>query len=279
MDPIVRVPISVSGPAPTGRTNAYVLGRSDALLVDPAGESAELERQLDRRAPDAVLTTHAHPDHVGALARYAREYDLDVYARSGYEERFERATGVSPDATLRDGDVLSAGACSVEVTATPGHAPDHVALTVSGADAAPEGRNSGDLDDHDGAVLVGDLAVAEGSVFVGPPDGDMRGYLTALRRLHARAPDELLPGHGPAIARPREVLARLLAHRLDRERTVLAAVRNGAATPDAVVEAAYDKDLSGVRDLARRAVIAHLEKLAVEGAVEWDGERARPSDA
>ncbi|HMB49646.1 MAG TPA: MBL fold metallo-hydrolase, partial [Natronoarchaeum rubrum] len=48
---------------------------------------------------------------------------------------------------------------------------------------------------------------------------------------------------------------------------------------DAVVEAAYDKDLSGVRDLARRAVIAHLEKLAVEGAVEWDGERARPSDA
>ncbi len=270
MDRIASVSIPVSGPAPTGTTNAYVIGRSDALLVDPAGESDDLERALDRRSPTAVLATHTHPDHVGALARYAREYDLDVYTRSGYEKRFERATGVKPDANVRDGDVLPAGDFDVEATSTPGHAPDHVALTIGGVDATPrsEVRN--------GRVLVGDLAVAEGSVFVGPPDGDMRGYLTALRRLHARGPAELLPGHGPAIDDPRAVLRRLIAHRLDRERTVLAAVRNGHETPEVVVETAYEKDLSGVRDLARRAVIAHLEKLAVEGSIEWDGERARP---
>jgi len=273
MDPIASVAIPVSGPVPAGATNAYVLGRDDALLVDPAAESDELEQLLDARSPRAVLATHAHPDHVGALARYAREYDLTVYARSGYENRFERTTGVAPDDSLRDGDVLPAGDGAVEVTATPGHAPDHVALTVrAGADRTASGRRG----DAGARVLVGDLAVAEGSVFVGSPDGDVRGYLTALRRLHARAPDELLPGHGPAIAEPRAVLERLLAHRLDRERRVLAAVRDGAATPDAVVAAAYDKDLSGVRDLARRAVIAHLEKLAVEGSIGWDGERARP---
>jgi len=289
MDQIAGVPIPVSGPAPTGSTNAYVIGRNDALLVDPADESDELDRVLDRRSPAAVLATHAHPDHVGALARYAREYDLRVYARSGYEERFEHATGVTPDASVRDGDVVSAGNFGVEVTSIPGHAPDHVALTVRGVDAAvtDRGVDAAVTDHGDGPprsetretrVLVGDLAVAEGSVFVGPPDGDMRGYLTALRRLHTRAPGELLPGHGPVIDDPRAVLGRLIAHRLDRERAVLAAVNDGATTPDAVVAAAYDKDLTGVRDLARRAVIAHLDKLAIEGSVEWDGERARPVD-
>jgi len=280
MAQIAGVTIPVSGPVPTGTTNAYVIGRNDALLVDPAGESDELERALDRRSPDAVLATHTHPDHVGALDHYASEYDLDVYARTGYEDRFEHATGVTPDASVRDGDVVSAGNFGVEVTSMSGHAPDHVALTVRGVGAALPDRGDGPLrsDPRETRVLVGDLAVAEGSVFVGPPDGDMRGYLTALRRLHARAPGELLPGHGPVIDEPRAVLGRLIAHRLDRERTVLAAVNGGATTPDAVVAAAYDKNLSGVRDLARRAVIAHLDKLAVEGSVEWDGERARPVD-
>ncbi|SNZ13102.1 Glyoxylase, beta-lactamase superfamily II [Natronoarchaeum philippinense] len=269
MDPIARVVLPVSDAVPTGTTNAYVIGTSDAVLVDPAGRSSDLDARLDQRSPNAVLVTHAHPDHVGALEQYAAEYDLDVYARAGYEDRFERATGVTPDATLRNGDTISTGGLDISVTATPGHAPDHIALTVR--DAADAAASS-----EDDQMLVGDLAVAEGSVFVGSPDGDMRGYLTALRRLHARAPEALLPGHGPPITDPAAVLSRLVDHRLDRERRVLAAVRDGATTPDAVVEAAYDKDLSGVRDLARRAVIAHLEKLAVEDALDWDGERARP---
>ncbi len=113
----------------------------------------------------------------------------------------------------------------------------------------------------------------EGSVVVGAPEGDMRGYLTALRRLRARDPDVLYPGHGPVIREPTETIDRLISHRLDRERRVLDAVRNGARSPDEVVEAAYEKDLTGFRDLARATVVAHIEKLAVEGRVVWN-----PSD-
>jgi glyoxylase-like metal-dependent hydrolase (beta-lactamase superfamily II) len=265
MDAIRRIPVDVDGSVPPGATNAYVVGREDALLVDPGGESQALERALDERAPSAALVTHAHPDHVGGLARYVREYDLDVYCRAGYASRFETTTGQSPDRTVRDGATLRVGDVAVRVTSMPGHAPDHVALTVETPSVDGE------------RILVGDIAVAEGSVFVGAPDGDMRGYLTALRRLCVRGPAELLPGHGPPITTPRATLARLVSHRLDRERRVLAAVRDGAATPDAIVDAAYEKDLTGLRDLARRAVIAHLEKLAVEGTVAWDGERARPT--
>jgi hypothetical protein len=70
---------------------------------------------------------------------------------------------------------------------------------------------------------------------------------------------------------------RLLTHRLDRERRVRAAVADGATTVDAILDAAYEKDLSGVRDLAAGTVRAHLAKLAVEGSLRWDGERATPT--
>ncbi|WP_435076908.1 MBL fold metallo-hydrolase [Halococcus sp. AFM35] len=247
-----QIPVSVRTAAPGGETNTYLIGHEHALLVDPAAETPPLDGALDD--VEHLLVTHTHPDHVGGVAAYADR--ATVWARAGYEERFERATGVSPDRLFGPGTRIETDDGTVEVLATPGHAPDHVALTA------------------DGGMLVGDLAVAEGSVVVGSDDGDMRGYLTALRRLHARNPTRLYPGHGPVIDEPRGVVERLISHRLRRERAVLRAVREGARTVAAITDRAYGKDLSGVRKLAERTVEAHLEKLAVEGRVEWDGERA-----
>jgi len=251
-----RVAVAVPG-APGGTTNAYLVGDDPALLVDPAARCEALDAAVTERPVDHVAVTHAHPDHVGGVAAYADAHDATVWCRAGRAERFERAAGVAPDETFREGTVLPV-AGGVTVLDTPGHAPDHVAFAVG--------------DD----VLAGDLAVAEGSVAVAAPEGDLRGYLAALRRLYARDPARLLPGHGPVIDGPREVLGRLLAHRKDRERSVVRAVRDGARTLDEVVDGAYEKDLTGVRELAAGTVRAHLEKLAVEGAVDWDGERATP---
>ncbi len=241
--------------APGGATNAYVVGSEDALLVDPAGRTDELDAAVDERSVAHVAVTHAHPDHVGGVAHYADALDATVWCRAGREDRFERTAGVAPDKTFRPGRSLP-GTDGATPLDTPGHAPDHVAFRV------------GDT------VLVGDLAVAEGSVAVTAPDGDMRAYLIALRRLHAQNPERLLPGHGPAIKAPRETLARLVSHRRDRERRIETAVRGGARTLVDIVDAAYEKDLTGVREMAVRTVEAHLEKLAVEGRVEWDGELA-----
>ncbi|WP_135820348.1 MBL fold metallo-hydrolase [Halostella litorea] len=256
MDAIDRVAVPAAG-APGGTTNAYLVGRDAALLVDPAARTDDLDAAIEARDVAHVAVTHAHPDHIGGVAEYAARCDATVWCRAGRAERFERATGVAPDETFREGTVIPA-AGGVTVLDTPGHAPDHVAF-VAGDD-----------------VLAGDLAVAEGSVAVAAPEGDLRGYLTALRRLYARDPARLLPGHGPVIDAVRETLARLLAHRTDRERKVRRAVADGARTVDEVVDAAYAKDLTGVRDLAAGTVRAHLEKLAVEGVVAWDGERATP---
>jgi ribonuclease/clavin/mitogillin len=258
--------------APTGTTNAYLLGTEDCLLVDPAARTDTLDTVVAARDVATIAVTHTHPDHVGAVADYAAETGARVLARR--PDRFREATGVDPAGTIAEGTVIETGVGPVTVLDTPGHAADHVAFEL------PDGSTNGPGDDggrtRGGTVICGDLAVAEGSVVVGAPEGDLRGYLTSLRRLHARNPRRLYPGHGPAVGGdddpggPRRVLARLIRHRLDREAKVLAAVRGGADDLDAVLDGAYGKDLTGVRDLARATVAAHLEKLAVEGRVDWD---------
>lgn len=255
---LARLPTRTTTRAPGGRTNAYLVGRSSALLVDPPAPDDAIDAALADRTVAHLAVTHTHPDHVGGVAHYAAETGATVWAHERHAGRFERATGVAPDRTFREGTVIPADR-PVAVVETPGHARDHVAFAL------------------DDGALVGDLAVASGSVFVGPRDGDMRAYLTALRRLHARDLDALYPGHGPVIEAPRTRLADLVAHRRDRERRVRAAVRDGACTLDEILDRSYEKDLTGVRDLAGRTVAAHLEKLAVEGAVTWDGERAAPT--
>ncbi len=256
-----RVAVAVETRAPTGETAAYLSSGPDALLVDPAGRTAELDDAV--RATDVahVAVTHHHPDHVGAVADYARAAGATVWARRGRTDSFEAATGVAPDRTFTEGTTIPAGDDGVTVLDLPGHAPEHVGF---GTDAG---------------VVSGDVAVAEGSVVVGAPEGDMRAYLTSLRRLHARRPPRLYPGHGPTITEPRAVCRRLVRHRRRRETRVRAAVESGAETPDDILDRAYEKDLTGVRDLALATVRAHLEKLAVDGAVRWDGRRARPARA
>ena len=258
-----RYPIPVDTRAPTGETNAYLVGDRERLLVDPAARTAELDSAVESGV-EHVAVTHTHPDHVGALAAYATETDATVWVHAAFAGRFERATGVTPDRAFRPGDAV--GATGVTVMGTPGHAPDHVAFV---ADAG--GGVAG------GEAITGDLAFATGSVFVGSDEGDMRAYLASLRRALARRFDRLHPGHGPTIEDPRERLRGLYFHRRDRERRVRRAVESGAATVPEIVDAAYDKDLAGVRDLAGATVRAHLDKLRVEGHVEWDGSRAGPA--
>jgi glyoxylase-like metal-dependent hydrolase (beta-lactamase superfamily II) len=246
-----RVPVPAPTRAPGGETTAHVVGD---LLVDPADRTDDLDRAVADAGVEHVLVTHAHPDHVGGVAAYAD--GRTVWAHADHRDRFRDAAGLAPDRTFRPGDRVAGH----EVLATPGHAPDHVAL--AGGEWA----------------IVGDLAVATGSVVVGAPEGDLRAYLDSLERVRDRGFDRLYPAHGPVIDDPAAVLSRLYDHRVERERRVHEAVTGGARTVEAVLAAAYDKDLTGVEDLARATVRAHLEKLADDGHLDFDGERARPRE-
>jgi len=253
---LTRVPVPVETRAPGGETSAYLV---DGLLVDPGARCDALDDAVETGTVGDVAVTHTHPDHVGGVADYAAETGATVWAHADHVDRFADATGVDPDRTFEDGDEVG----PAEIVATPGHAPDHVCFLVG-----------------DGA-LCGDLAVASGSVVVGGPDAEMAAYLDSLRRLRDRQVSRLYPGHGPLVEEPRTTLDRLLDHRLDRERLILRAVRDGATDVDAVVGAAYEKDLAGVEDLARATVVAHLSKLDGDGHVRFDADAGtvRPVDS
>ncbi|MGQ3327985.1 MBL fold metallo-hydrolase [Halorubrum sp. FL23] len=282
---VARVEVPVDTRAPGGTTNAYLAA---GLLVDPAARTDALDAAVgvggagergrkrvgdgepESVAVDAIAVTHTHPDHVGAVAAYAELTGVPVFAHADHVDRFARATGVEPDGTFRDGDRV--GDTPVRAVETPGHAPDHVAFAV--ASAGERGDESADGDAADGGprdLLCGDLAVAEGSVVVGAPDGDLRAYLGSLERVRDTGYGRLYPGHGPAIDDAESACQRLIDHRADRERAVLDAVDAGADGVDAVVAGAYEKDLTGVADLARATVVAHLEKLLAEERIapEW----------
>jgi glyoxylase-like metal-dependent hydrolase (beta-lactamase superfamily II) len=254
---VTRIEVPVDTRAPGGTTNAYLL---DGVLVDPAARTDALDAAVAERGSgdgvEAIAVTHAHPDHVGAVADYAALTGATVVAREGHVDRFVDAAGVEPDRTVAPGETVADTA--VRVVDTPGHAPDHVAFGV-GEPGDRSGRS---------ALCCGDLAVAEGTVAVAAPEGDLAAYLTSLERVRDAGYDRLLPGHGPAIDDPPAACDRLIDHRIDRERDVIAAIDDGAADLDAVVDAAYEKDLSGVRDLARATVAAHVAKLVAEGRVD-----------
>jgi len=256
---VERISIAAETRSPSGRTNAYVVGTDPAVLIDPAGQSARLDDALADRSLAHVIVTHHHADHVGGVPTYADDHDATVWARLGRDDSFEAATGVVADRFFSDGTTIPTDDGHVRIVDTPGHAPEHVAVVT------------------DEGICCGDLVVESGSVVVGAPSGDMRAYCSSLRRMIARDPPRLYPSHGPVITSPVATCKRLLAHRLDRERRVRSAVADGATAVAEITDSAYDKDVSHVRDLAEATVRAHLEKLSVEGRVDWDGRRADPA--
>lgn len=251
----ISVPVATR--AEGDATTAYIIGDDEGILVDPAGRTEALDQAVAERGIRHITVTHTHPDHVGAVHHYAAQTGATVWCRAGYESRFREATNVEPDQTFREGRNLLNDP-PVTVMDTPGHAPDHAAFLVGQ-------RETGNLD-----VLVGDLLIATGSIFVGPPDGDMRSYMVSLRRLMQTDSRCLYPGHGEPIEAPRQRISALLEHRRRRERRVQTAVEAGASTIDEILDMAYDKDLQGVEDLAAATVEGHLSKLSTEGRIRWD---------
>lgn len=170
--------------APTGATNVYlVIDGDDTSLVDPVARTGRFDDLVTHEGIDHPTVTHTHADHVGAVTAYAHEIGATAWCRHGRERAFSAATGIDLDRMFAEGTIVPIGA-GIEVLDTPGRAHDHVNLIVG--------------DD----VLCSDLAVAEGSVVVGTSEGDVRVYLTALKRLYARGPKRLHPGYGSEIMDP-----------------------------------------------------------------------------
>jgi glyoxylase-like metal-dependent hydrolase (beta-lactamase superfamily II) len=99
----------------------------------------------------------------------------------------------------------------------------------------------------------------------------MAAYLGQLRRLRTFGLRAIAPGHGRLITDPDARLDGYLAHRLEREGQIEAALAAaGTATVDELVSAIYIGTPDALLPVARYSVWAHLRKLADEGRVRGD---------
>src|SRR3546814_17158690 len=110
---------------------------------------------------------------------------------------------------------------------------------------------------------------------VSPPDGDMAAYRASLSKLHEREDRVYYPAHGPAVAKPRQLVRGMLGHRKQRERQILRELERGTAMIPDMVKHMYkglDPRLTGA---AGRSVLAHLLDLEQRGRVARDDEAGR----
>jgi glyoxylase-like metal-dependent hydrolase (beta-lactamase superfamily II) len=247
-DPLL-VPAENPGPLTGAGNNTWLVDGEAPTLIDagvgvPAHVDA-LATHLGGRPLACVLVTHGHADHAaGVPALRARWPGLVAW-------KWPRAGEMGWHA-LGDGQELRAGTRRLTVIHTPGHAPDHVCL----------------FDEATGDLFVGDM-VAKGTTVMIPAGrgGNLRAYLASLDRIASLRPTRLLPGHGPIVDTPLELIAQYIEHRRVREGQILACVRDGVTEVDAIVSRIYVGLSDAVRPAARLTVEAHLEKLREDGAI------------
>jgi glyoxylase-like metal-dependent hydrolase (beta-lactamase superfamily II) len=179
--------------------NCFIVRRKDtssAVIVDPGDEPEKLLGAIDGlgiEKVEAILITHTHFDHVGAVAPVARATGAPVYCPE-LETRvlanimdFVPWEGFGPfesydaDHTVKGGEKLDLGGLTFDVVFTPGHSPGHVTYALSSEDA----------------LFSGDV-LFEGSVGrVDLPGGDWPTLLRSIESLvESFGPETVVyPGH------------------------------------------------------------------------------------
>ncbi len=180
--------------------NSYIFrrdGSDRALMIDPGDEAPRLLAGVAELGVEieAILLTHTHFDHIGAVAPVARETGAPVYCPElevpvladimAYVPwpGFGPFESYDADETISGGERLELGGFDVDVLFTPGHSPGHVTYAVS--------------DEGESALFSGDV-LFQGSVGrVDLPGGDWPTLAESLRMLVEGYPPETVvyPGH------------------------------------------------------------------------------------
>jgi glyoxylase-like metal-dependent hydrolase (beta-lactamase superfamily II) len=96
----------------------------------------------------------------------------------------------------------------------------------------------------------------------------MDDYLDSLQRMLELRPERLYPGHFSPPGDPVGLIETYIAHRLERETLVLAAIKDGATTLDEIVATVYSDTPRRLHPIARGSALAHLVRLERGGFID-----------
>lgn len=261
---VLLFPLRTPTLPPAAFTNSYLLGTQSCVLVDPGSpyereidwlaQGVEAAAEILGRELREIWLTHHHPDHVGGVEALRTRLGVPVAAHALTAERLRGR--VTIDREIADGEVTQLGTLGREFTVralhTPGHARGHLCF----------------LHEEFGSLLVGDVLAGFGTVVIDPPEGNMQQYLETLDGLRDLAPRTLFPGHGPAMADGLGKLREYRQHRRWREERIFRAWCRGVQDPGELLEEVYDDVPPQAYPLARRQIVAHLERLEALGRLE-----------
>ena len=176
-------------------------GSDRALVVDPGDEADRLIGELGGLTVEAILLTHTHFDHVGAVAALARHTRAPVYCprlevpilkdiNSYVFPGFGPYEPYDPEETVDGGQEVHLAGIDLDVIFTPGHSPGHVCYSIA----------------EEQVLLGGDVLFAGSIGRFDLPGGDYGTLMESISTLLGTLPDEtaVLPGHGPATTLGRE---------------------------------------------------------------------------
>jgi glyoxylase-like metal-dependent hydrolase (beta-lactamase superfamily II) len=188
--------------------NCFIVRQKDAstaVIIDPGDEAERLlegVQALGITTIEAILITHTHFDHIGAVAPVAKATGAPVYCPELETQVLANIMDYVPwagfgpyesyeaDETVAGGDTLELAGVTFDVIFTPGHSPGHVTY-------AARDQN---------ALFSGDV-LFQGSVGrVDLPGGDWDTLLSSIESLATAHPSETTvhPGHGPLTTLGRE---------------------------------------------------------------------------
>ena len=163
------------------------------MVIDPGGNAADLRLALARDGArcSAILITHGHWDHLGAVAELAEASGAPVHMAADEGVLLEDVNSFTPPGVrlqpykadvLLDGDeTLELAGMTFETIRVPGHSPAHLAYHA------------------DGCLFSGDLLFAGSVGRTDLPGADWQTLVESIRTLAERFPPEtvIYPGHGP----------------------------------------------------------------------------------
>jgi endoribonuclease LACTB2 len=258
---VIRIPV----PSPTlllfTATNSYLIGNNqESVLIDAGYDQQETKSGLERAimehglaTPKSIILTHSHPDHAPGV-RQLLDWSPAVYCHQ--LEKQAILTAISPWCNLSfltDGDVFKVADEEITIIHAPGHSSGQLNLYIPSQQI----------------LIAGDNIVAEGTSWIGPPDGDMTDYLQTLRRLKELTISKIGPGHGEWVTNPYEHIEFVLNRRLQREGQIMALLNeHQPLTTTRLTEMIYPENIHpSIFEVAKRTTEAHLIKLMKDGGV------------